>query len=138
MPVELKPLFELVVDGSTIGAFNREQLTAIRATISRLLGADKSSGRQQQILFTVSDYFSIEQSALLTDKRRFEPILWPRHAAIALLHDEGFSTYAIGQIFKQNHSTVYWALKCVVERIASNPHQAEQLKALRATLNIKP
>jgi chromosomal replication initiator protein len=68
---------------------------------------------------------------------RGKAVVWPRQVAMYLARELTLQSLpAIGRLFGgRDHSTVIWAIKCVEQRMASDPLYRADVEALREALS---
>ncbi|BCU77988.1 helix-turn-helix domain-containing protein [Luteolibacter sp. LG18] len=91
-------------------------------TAVRVLAILKACGREWDVA-----------PSLLTGARRQSYITEARHAAMALLREEGLTQEDIGAIFRRDHTTVIHAVRKHGERMRS-PRYAERFARVREGL----
>src|SRR4051812_49178068 len=91
------------------------------------LNSDAVFNRMDLIKQQVATVYGVDP-ALLFGKRRFERIIWPRHLSIWLCrHFSSASQAEIALHYGLDHTTVLNAIRCVEDRIATEPARYKEL-----------
>ena len=64
------------------------------------------------MLKIVSREFEVSQAEILS-ARQTRHRTWPRHLAIKILHDRGWTCTALASTFARDHTTILYALEAV-------------------------
>jgi chromosomal replication initiator protein len=94
----------------------------------------RTCGMVALIQATVADSYGIARDRMKSAARD-RPVAWPRQIAMYLARElTGFSLPSIGRMFNRDHTTVMYAIRQVEARIAYDPEQRADVRALREAL----
>ena len=104
--------------------------------LSKLVGVrDTKRITPESIMQTVADYYHVDKSDMLSQRRNRE-IALPRQVAMFLIREHtSLSTTRIGDLFGgRDHTTVMHGCEKIAQASRSNPQMAGTLDALRTTI----
>jgi chromosomal replication initiation ATPase DnaA len=87
-----------------------------------------------EIILTVAKEFKIETKLLLS-RQRTQDVAFPRQVAMSLIRDLiGLPLKNIGDIFKRNHGTIFYACKTVKNVCETEPKMHDRIESIRNKL----